>query len=178
MTNENRQCKVQGCNGSQNRIITGYCLMHYNRVLKTGNPGTPWKKGHSPVRCVVEGCETHAGPTGACRRHWHTVNSPKDRGRKSKYARTYGITLEDYDRMLEEQGGRCKICPATEGSGRTKYFSIDHDHSCCPGPTACGQCIRGLLCSRCNLILGQVNDDPALLQRMAEYVTPRRQAGV
>lgn len=66
----------------------------------------------------------------------------------------YNITPERYDEMLEEQGGTCAICPATEAGNAGRRFSVDHDHACCPGPRSCGQCVRGLLCLRCNNSLG------------------------
>jgi hypothetical protein len=70
--------------------------------------------------------------------------------------------------MEKSQNGVCKICGEPE-----KYknrLSVDHDHSCCPGITSCGKCIRGLLCSNCNRVLGQVNDDKGLLQKMIDYL--------
>jgi len=33
-----------------------------------------------------------------------------DKARNKAYLRNYNITLEDYNRMLEEQGNVCKIC--------------------------------------------------------------------
>lgn len=33
---------------------------------------------------------------------------------------------------------------------------IDHDHSCCPGRTSCGACVRGILCAGCNTMMGRV----------------------
>jgi len=56
----------------------------------------------------------------------------------------YGLTLEDYDRMLEDQDGKCAICGDIEPSGRR--LAVDHDHHT-------GN-IRGLLCLRCNTRLG------------------------
>lgn len=57
----------------------------------------------------------------------------------------YGITLEDYEHMYEQQGGRCKICDH-EGSRDGKRLHVDHDHET--------GVVRGLLCNSCNLKLG------------------------
>ena len=80
------------------------------------------------------------------------------RNRLRDRCRLFGITVEDYDRMLEAQGGGCAICGATaEDNGRA--LAIDHDHACCPGSGSrvgevCGKCVRGLLCSPCNVAVG------------------------
>ena len=80
----------------------------------------------------------------------------------------YGLTRDDYVDMEKSQNGVCKICGKAEK--HKKRLSIDHDHSCCPGYGSCGKCIRGLLCSNCNRLLGQVNDDTKMLQNMIEYL--------
>jgi hypothetical protein len=53
----------------------------------------------------------------------------------------------------------CNLCSKRfylgRGSGATG-FVIDHDHNCCHGGASCGKCIRGILCSACNLSLGHV----------------------
>jgi hypothetical protein len=61
--------------------------------------------------------------------------------------RRYGITAEQYDQMLADQGGVCKICKHAPVSNR---LHVDHDRACCPRIGSCGKCIRGLLCSGCN----------------------------
>jgi hypothetical protein len=61
----------------------------------------------------------------------------------------YGITYDDYDVLLEKQGGGCGICGSKTPGGRGR-FHIDHDHSCCPTEKTCGKCVRGLLCNHCN----------------------------
>jgi hypothetical protein len=80
----------------------------------------------------------------------------------------YGMTMDDYMDMEEKQNKFCKICGGPEKY--KKRLSVDHDHACCSGPTSCGKCIRGLLCSNCNRVLGQVNDDKVLLQKMIDYL--------
>jgi hypothetical protein len=77
---------------------------------------------------------------------------PNYRRRRDLQAR-YGITLEQYFAMLEQQGGGCLICGATD-DGRGKALHVDHDHACCPGRTSCGRCVRALLCSPCNTAVG------------------------
>lgn len=58
----------------------------------------------------------------------------------------------------------CKSC------GEKEDLVWDHDHSCCPGKTSCGKCIRGLLCRGCNLALGYVQDSPEKLISLANYL--------
>ena len=82
--------------------------------------------------------------------------------RRSKFKRQYGITVEDYDRMLEAQEGGCAVCGVKEPGGRTKYFAVDHCHGT-------GR-VRGLLCTKCNRGLGLFNDDTARLLAAANYL--------
>jgi hypothetical protein len=80
--------------------------------------------------------------------------------REGHLKRKYGITLDDYERMLEAQGGVCFICKKPRPEDRTLH--VDHDH-------ATGE-IRGLLCFRCNNALGDFDDDYELLQNAADYL--------
>jgi hypothetical protein len=80
----------------------------------------------------------------------------------------YGLTRDDYVDLEKSQNRVCKICGEPEK--HRKRLSVDHDHSCCPGYGSCGKCVRGLLCSNCNRVLGQVNDDKSLLQKMIDYL--------
>jgi hypothetical protein len=72
---------------------------------------------------------------------------PAQYGRGWHLQHRYGITATDYDRMLAEQDGRCRICRKLPVKNR---LHVDHDRACCPGPRSCGKCIRGLLCVSCN----------------------------
>lgn len=75
----------------------------------------------------------------------------------AKRIKKYGLSLDSFILLLEEQKGLCAVCQKPfEG----KRASIDHDHSCCDGPWSCGKCIRGLIHNNCNAALGLLKDDP------------------
>lgn len=86
--------------------------------------------------------------------------------RNSVLKAKYGITLDDYRRIIEQQNNVCSICSCA--SDRTLH--VDHDHNCCAGRKSCGQCIRGLICSSCNQGLGLFQDNPGVLRAAALYV--------
>lgn len=81
---------------------------------------------------------------------------------REKQLRTkYRLSLEEYDRLLAEQGGGCGMC-GSDNAGRWRNFHVDHDHKCCPtSGKSCGKCVRGLLCGPCNRILGQIENHGA-----------------
>lgn len=86
--------------------------------------------------------------------------------------KNYGLTLTDYEVLLSEQGGGCAICggqPGGPGKGG-KSFHVDHDHVCCPGVGSCGKCVRGLLCSNCNTMLGLAKENPRTLLSAVAYL--------
>ena len=85
--------------------------------------------------------------------------------------RTYNITLDDYQRMVSDQDGKCLLCLSeVSSSGRQKRLHVDHDHACCSGKKSCGKCVRGVLCSSCNTALGLLKDSPELLRKSANYI--------
>jgi hypothetical protein len=93
----------------------------------------------------------------------------------SRIKATYSISAEDYAAILAAQGGGCAIC------GRTltrRNYCVDHDHSCCSGPTSCGRCVRGLICSTDNKYLGYIRDNPDAARRMASYLEAPPAQGV
>lgn len=103
-----------------------------------------------------------------------TENNPERayesmRGRNLK-AR-FGISLEDYKKMLSSQNGECAICGTKEnntgGARKDWNFAVDHDHDT-------GK-IRGLLCNNCNRGLGLLKDSANLLRKAALYVEQHRE---
>jgi hypothetical protein len=94
----------------------------------------------------------------------------RNRGKQHHLKRKFGITLEEYNEILESQDGVCEICKQPEKvfHGETlRALSVDHDRRCCPDEKTCGQCIRGLLCQRCNWGIGQFEK---LMPRIREFI--------
>ena len=73
--------------------------------------------------------------------------------------REYGLTEEEYNNMILSQNNMCAIC--NKPSDRTLH--IDHDH-------ATGK-VRGLLCSNCNLGIGNLQEDLVILNRAIKYLS-------
>lgn len=106
----------------------------------------------------------------SCRNH-HLKSTMKRNGgkfygdarRNSNFKALYGITVEDYNRLLNTQGGKCLICQEVPKEGEKK-LSIDHCHDT--------NKIRGLLCNRCNQGLGYFKHDTTLLEEAIKYLRP------
>ncbi len=76
-------------------------------------------------------------------------NKRKLKWRRWSYKHQYGITIEQYNEMLRLQQNQCAICHK-EASKERQHLSVDHCH-------LTGK-IRGLLCDRCNVSLGTLEN--------------------
>lgn len=106
-------------------------------------------------RMCINCSKRHGGKTAFCkpcletRKRYCKRHPEKILGIKLKHK--YGITFDDYVRMLEEQGGVCMICDKINNrinykTGKPERLVVDHDHVT--------KQVRGLLCHRCNLAVG------------------------
>src|SRR5262249_47973194 len=93
-----------------------------------------------------------------------TLEKQRLSSRRSKFKNSYGITYEQRDQMLAEQGGRCAIC-RTDDPGK-QGWCLDHCH-------VTGR-NRGLLCSRCNFALGLLDDDPEHFRTAIKYLLEQK----
>lgn len=82
--------------------------------------------------------------------------------------RFYGLTLEQFQDMLSIQDGKCGLCGVCFSDNLRPV--VDHNHMCCKGPKSCGKCLRGLLCSGCNLGIGHFRDSPERLGLAINYL--------
>ncbi len=92
----------------------------------------------------------------------------KDCSKGIKLTYRYGISMEDYEKLLNDQNGVCAICERSPDE--VGVLAVDHDHKCCPNEKTCGKCIRSLLCTDCNISIGRFNDDVERLERAAQYL--------
>jgi len=93
--------------------------------------------------------------------------------RRTYVLRTYGVSLEQLEKLLFEQVGTCAICltpwKACVPAKMTLYESTFLNHLCVDHNHATGA-VRGLLCNACNTALGLFCDDPGRLQRAITYL--------
>ena len=87
------------------------------------------------------------------------------KNRDSALRSKYGISLLDYEEILEVQEGHCAICPTTPAEERLSVLVVDHNHDT-------GE-VRGLLCNACNTAIGLLKDDPVVATSAAKYLVER-----
>lgn len=66
--------------------------------------------------------------------------------RRRKTLRIYGLSVNDFDRMLERQEGKCAICSIHQDQVLEEFLVVDHCHET--------GTVRQLLCNPCNKVLG------------------------
>lgn len=88
-----------------------------------------------------------------------------DANRDRHLRKIYNISLDEYNKLSDEQGGICAVCGGVETyrtRGRINALSVDHSHTSNKN--------RGLLCGQCNTGLGNFRDNPELLSAAADYL--------
>lgn len=103
--------------------------------------------------------QENADRLNAYRREYNATPKRRRKGRDAYYQRTYGISADEFDLLLEKQGGVCAICAGADPK------HLDHDHVT--------GAIRGILCVNCNHGLGKFFDDVELLERAVAYLRGR-----
>ena len=88
---------------------------------------------------------------------WYKANKEKKQDYSLKY--NHGISLDQYNMMLQAQNHLCYICGKND---QNIMLSVDHNHKT-------GK-IRSLLCDKCNRGLGYFNDSLELIKKVAEYL--------
>lgn len=83
-----------------------------------------------------------------------------DRRRDTLMRHKYGLSLREYDALIEAQHWQCAICK------REAKLVVDHDH-------ATGR-VRGLLCNPCNTALGLLAENTTALGRAIRYLKEER----
>ena len=82
--------------------------------------------------------------------------------RNRKRNKKLGITQDFVDNLFLIQKGCCAICGMHNSNLKKQSLGIDHDHAT--------NKVRGLLCSKCNLLLGNANDNIYILDKAIKYL--------
>ena len=130
------------------------CWIAYQREWRKTNPAKI--RGYKQADY-----QRHKEAYSAYLERWRSENPDYDANRW--LLRKFGITLDEYESMLESQGGVCAICKQPERGNRAKRLAVDHCHET--------GVIRGLLCQSCNRALGLFKDDVDLLNAAINYLT-------
>lgn len=94
-------------------------------------------------------------------------STPEAKKANKLYAirKRYKLTPEQYYELISRN---CDSCGSDVG------LAIDHDHNCCPDRITCGNCIRGVLCRRCNTAEGMFKNDPNAILKLVSYMQKHR----
>lgn len=119
------------------------------------------------------------------RRYCDDCFPPADEGAKHRFY-TYKLTNKRYLEMKAAlNDGLCPICELWEAD------AVDHDHNCCGSPRpgtknrtryGCGKCVRGLVCSGCNLMMQKYDEGKVIRlpktarEYLARHALPRGSA--
>lgn len=200
--NRGRSCAVEGCKNPA--LSRGLCRFHYDeadhplrqvwknlrsRAVASGaRYPKGWERfdlfvadvGHSPD--VGYRLQRKDPTVDYSKENLHWVPPVGDRPGWSKADRTayarawnhrrnFGISPRDYEMMLEVQNYVCASCQQPETqvvrkTGKLRALAVDHNHKT--------KDIRGLLCFRCNALLGSAGDDPLILMAAAAYLQRRK----
>jgi hypothetical protein len=146
------------------RYATARLALVPEAARRTRVPEKDWPSG----RRFCAGCQTlvriaDCPPTGSRCSTCTGISS-----HVSRMKNVYGISNDEWNRLMTLQAGRCAIC---ENPPKTRRLVADHDHGCPDCETGCPKCVRGLLCSRCNdELLGASYHKPEILEAAARYL--------
>jgi hypothetical protein len=125
----------------------------WTKRYKKANPKKvqQWNKEHDARRPdLVKGRQA--------RNHKRHYAERKDKIKERQLQYLYSMSLEEYNQRVIDQNSLCAICKQTSD----KRLCVDHDH-------VTGK-IRSLLCSSCNLVLGQIENKRELVPIMLQYL--------
>lgn len=155
--------KLATCHPNRKHQARGLCGSCYMRWLKENNPAYSEKiKEYQTEYHKTE----HAAKSRSVRAKAFRASTDPDkvRRKRNKMLRSkYGINIEQYDAILESQGGGCAICSRKPGK---IALHVDHCHST--------GVVRGVLCHQCNWYLGTIEGGPSVLENLLNYISKHK----
>lgn len=139
-------------------------MFHRTKITKCGRrqPCAECRLTPPHPRKRITACRVCGGEryklTGYCLKHRRERYFTPDKKRRKTLRERYNITPEQYDDQLTKQGAKCFICHRLN-----VRLVVDHCHST--------KHFRGILCDRCNMIIGVWKNDPAAAMRAFQYLS-------
>ena len=155
LNSECRPCQKARYDGLTDEQITAR-----NAKAVAWNAANPTRSRERALRWTRNNPEKAA----ASQKRWYD-GCGKTVQRASRLRREYGLSIEEFDAILNAQSGACKICGTTKPDGNG--WHIDHEHST---STDRRKLVRGILCYGCNVGLGFFKDSTELLKTAIEYL--------
>lgn len=99
-----------------------------------------------------------------CYNEFRSKNKLDEKERNIIYQKKtkYGLDKEAYNNLFLTQNNKCAICGNEFTDEKSTKAHVDHDHKT--------QQVRGLLCTKCNSILGFCNDNVEILENAIKYL--------
>lgn len=142
------------CHPDRPHFCRGMCKQCHSKYLYNTNESFRKKS----IGYAQQSAYRHMDDRLARRRELRKENRPNYLDKKFKYQ--YGISYDDYLKMVNEQNGVCLIC--NQKNIKNKDLVIDHDHIT--------KEIRGLLCDGCNTGLGHFKENTEALNNAIKYI--------
>lgn len=161
-------CSLKGCDRPVK--CKALCAKHYGKLMVSGTLEYKWvprpresvllRNANGEKQCI--GCLEFKHESGFNK----TVKASDGLSARCKKCANHLKLVKKWGESAVacmETG--CYICGSTQGK-----ICIDHDHTCCPGQSSCGKCVRGVLCMKCNHAIGLFNDKTDLMKRAVDYL--------
>jgi hypothetical protein len=119
---------------------------------------------HTLTERSCKGCDRNFMPTAPQQKMCRTCIPNRKAG--NRYS-GFRLTQPQFDAMLAQQNNSCKLCERNftlmpKSRNGVSPINVDHDHKS-------GR-VRGLLCKRCNMVLGCLETVPGITDRIALYL--------
>lgn len=120
------------------------------------------KKGKYGVSSICKDCKLEYNQTPKRKKQRARYRKSKlgKANRKREIVKRHGLTLEQYDKMFENQNRVCAICDGINPSGNRLH--VDHNHKT--------NKVRKLLCTRCNILIGYLEKDDEIARKAQKYL--------
>ncbi len=170
---------------SKCKIIKSFIYFYKNRTRKDGfdnqckNCKIPYRKEHHKRNKEKDNKNSTIWNNKNRNKKWYLKNRDKilqkqkiwlmnnPEKRRQFILKKYNITLDGYNKLLIKQNNKCAICNEFEiaidkRTNKIKNLSVDHNHIT--------KIVRGLLCTRCNTLIGLARESEEILNKSIEYL--------